>query len=50
MYTIAMRVHRKTTLITDDRLLYEARKAIGIKEKTALIRAGLELLVAREAA
>lgn len=40
----------RTTLIIDDDLLERAREATGIQEKTALVRAGLEALVAREAA
>ena len=40
----------RTTLIIDDDLLNRAREYTGIKEKTSLVRAGLEALVAREAA
>jgi Arc/MetJ family transcription regulator len=40
----------RTTLIIDDELLERARSLTGIKEKTALVRAGLETLIAREAA
>jgi Arc/MetJ family transcription regulator len=40
----------RTTLIIDDTLLDRAREITGIKEKTALVRAGLEALIAREAA
>jgi hypothetical protein len=39
----------RTTLIIDDRLLERARTLTGIKEKTALMHAGLEALIAREA-
>ena len=39
----------RTTLIIDDALLARAREATGIQEKTALVRAGLEALIAREA-
>ena len=39
----------RTTLIIDDALLERAREATGIREKTALVRAGLEALIAREA-
>jgi len=42
-------MHMRTTLIIDDDLLDRAREATGIREKTALVRAGLEALVAREA-
>ncbi|MGA2186179.1 MAG: type II toxin-antitoxin system VapB family antitoxin [Bryobacteraceae bacterium] len=40
----------RTTLIIDDSLLDRARQLSGIPEKTALVRAGLEALIAREAA
>ncbi len=43
-------MHMRSTLNIDDRLLEEARRLTGIKEKTALIRAGLEALIAREVA
>lgn len=39
----------RTTLIIDDTLLDRARELSGIKEKTALVHAGLEALIAREA-
>lgn len=39
----------RTTLIIEDALLERAREATGIQEKTALVRAGLEALIAREA-
>jgi Arc/MetJ family transcription regulator len=40
----------KTTLNIDDHLLAEARRLTRIDEKTALVRAGLEALIARESA
>jgi len=40
----------RTTLIIDDVLIDRARRLTGIEEKTALVRAGLEALIAREAA
>lgn len=40
----------RTTLDLDDELIEEARKLTGIREKTALLHAGLEALLAREAA
>ena len=40
----------KTTLNIDDDLLDEARRLTSIQEKTALVRAGLEALIARESA
>jgi hypothetical protein len=38
----------RTTLIIDNELLIRARKLSGIEEKTSLVRAGLEALIARE--
>lgn len=40
----------RTTLILNERLLEKARELTGIREKTALVHAGLEALIAREAA
>jgi Arc/MetJ family transcription regulator len=42
-------MHMRTTLIIDDDLLKRARELTGIQEKTSLVRAGLEALIAREA-
>jgi Arc/MetJ family transcription regulator len=39
----------RTTLILDEDLLTRAAQLTGIREKTALIHAGLEALIAREA-
>ena len=41
-------MHMRSTLNIDDHLVEEARRLTGIKEKTALVRAGLEALIARE--
>jgi Arc/MetJ family transcription regulator len=38
----------KTTLNIDDELIERAAKLTGIKEKTSLVRLGLEALIARE--
>ncbi len=38
----------RTTLNIDDKILENASKLTGIKEKTALVRLGLEALIARE--
>jgi hypothetical protein len=43
-------MHMRTTLILNDRLLERARELTGIREKTALVHAGLEALIAVEAA
>ena len=38
----------RTTLNIDNKILENASKLTGIKEKTALVRLGLEALIARE--
>lgn len=38
----------RTTLNIEDRLLEKAAKLTGIKEKTFLVRLGLEALIAKE--
>ena len=43
-------MHMRTTLNINDELLAKAAKFTGIREKTALVHAGLESLVQREAA
>jgi Arc/MetJ family transcription regulator len=40
----------RTTLNIDDELLAEAARLTGTSEKTALVRRGLEALIARESA
>ncbi len=40
----------RTTLNIEDNLLDKAIKITGIKEKTALVKLGLEALIARESA
>jgi len=40
----------RTTLNIDDDLIERASEMTGIKEKTALVRLGLEALIARESA
>jgi len=40
----------RTTLNIEDELLDTAAKLTGVKEKTALVRLGLESLIARESA
>lgn len=39
----------RTTVTIDDQLLADAQEYTGIKEKSALVREALKLLVAREA-
>ena len=43
-------MHMRTTLILDDALLEKARALTGIREKTAIVHAGIEALIARESA
>ena len=38
----------RTTLNIDDEILEKASRLTGVKEKTALVRLGLEALIARE--
>jgi hypothetical protein len=47
---LSILMHMRTTLIIDQNLLERARQLTGIRKKTALVRAGLEALIAREAA
>ena len=41
-------MHMRTTLNIDEKVLEKAARLTGIKEKTALVRLGLEALIARE--
>jgi Arc/MetJ family transcription regulator len=43
-------MHMRTTLNIVDKLLADAARLTGVDEKTALVRLGLEALVARESA
>ncbi len=43
-------MHMRTTLNIDDELLREAQRLTRLTEKTAVIHAGLEALIARESA
>ena len=43
-------MHMRTTLILDDALVERARELTGIREKTAIVHAGIEALIARESA
>ena len=40
----------RTTLNIEDSLIDQAAKLTGVKEKTALVKLGLEALIARESA
>jgi Arc/MetJ family transcription regulator len=48
MAILAILDHMKTTLNIDDELLREAQRLTGLAEKTAVVRAGLEALIALE--
>ena len=50
MHQYAILMHMRTTLILRDDLIEKARDLTGIREKTALVHAGLETLIARESA
>jgi Arc/MetJ family transcription regulator len=43
-------MHMRTTLNIDDALLRDAERLTGVKEKTSLVRLGLEALIAKESA
>ena len=43
-------MHMRTTLIIDDALLERATRLSGLREKTAVVHAGLEALIRRESA
>ena len=43
-------MHMRTTIILNDELLAKAQKISRISEKTAVVHAGLEALIARESA
>jgi Arc/MetJ family transcription regulator len=43
-------MHMRTTLILDDKLVEKAKELSGLGEKTAVVHAGLEALIARESA
>ena len=50
MHHTGILMHMRTTLNIDDALLGRATELSGLREKTAVVRAGLEALVARESA
>ena len=43
-----MLIHMRTTINIDDEILEKASRLTGIKEKTALVRMGLEALISCE--
>ena len=50
MHDSGIMMHMRTTLNIDDSLLRDAAKLTGVKEKTSLVRLGLEALIAKESA
>jgi len=48
MHNRCIFMHMRTTLNIDDEILENAARLTGIKEKTTLVRLGLEALIARE--
>lgn len=50
MHKNSILMHMRTTINIDDKILSRASELTGIKEKTALVRMGLEYLIARESA
>ena len=50
MYKKYIEEFMRTTLNIEDTLLDKASKLTGVKEKTSLVRLGLEALIARESA
>ena len=50
MHPSGILMHMRTTLNIDDSLLQNAERLTGAKEKTSLVRLGLEALIAKESA
>lgn len=50
MYILCIYMHMRTTLNIDEKLLNKASKLTGIREKTSLVRRGLEALISLESA
>jgi len=48
MHLECILMHMRTTLNIDDETLKRAAELTGIKEKTSLVKLGLEALIARE--
>ncbi|MGE4231922.1 MAG: type II toxin-antitoxin system VapB family antitoxin [Bacteriovoracia bacterium] len=49
MHIVCYYMHMRTTVILKDELVEAAKKATGVKEKTALIHLGLQALIQRAA-
>lgn len=50
MHATGILMHMRTTLNIDDDLLERATQLSGLREKTAVVQAGLEALIGRESA
>ena len=50
MHKNSIYMHMRTTINIDDEILSKASELTGIKEKTTLVKMGLEYLIARESA
>ena len=50
MHEYDILMHMRTTLNIDDSLLRHAARLTGVKEKTSLVRLGLEALIAKASA
>lgn len=50
MHKSAIHMQMRTTINIDDEVLSKAAELTGITEKTALVKKGLECLIARESA
>jgi Arc/MetJ family transcription regulator len=50
MHEYGILMHMRTTLNIDDSLLRDAERLTGVKEKTSLVRLGLEALISKESA
>lgn len=48
MHIYCISIHMRTTLNIDDKILEKASRLTGVKEKTSLVRLGLETLIAFE--
>lgn len=50
MHKLCIYIHMRTTINIDDKTLKKAAELTGIKEKTSLVRRGLEALISLESA
>jgi len=48
IYILYILIHMKTTLNIDETIMKRASELTGIKEKTSLVRLGLQALIAQE--